>query len=257
MSDLIELSYNCSTLEDFMEKLKCKLITIILKSGGECGTQNCCCFQNGYVCKVENGVVLLVSENKSRKTYIVVDAIAAVIIRDKCSDEENCLEQNKPKKNKQLKEKNPILKEDGCRIYGYGRKINIDFLKEKNNFAVTEINITELSVSLNTQNEEANNLIYYFHKDGINDRAIELLLSPTGAGKIDLITTNKLKTKAIIKGTALVYLDTKKQEEYEFKLLLTEDRILMKIISGDEIIEEHNKILVGICDQEEQPFMIN
>ncbi|MGM0369157.1 MAG: hypothetical protein ACQEP9_01905 [Bacillota bacterium] len=291
MNQFVEINYNYSMLTELIKDLKCKVVTVIIKAGGNCKNKGCCCSQKGYLCKLNHNVLQLFNEKKNRDIYIPVDSIAVIIIsgqsktkkenttdkqhenneikgangQEAVTDEtdsnkdigevDNTVEKDKTED----EEKKEIKKEDNknSQIYGYGRKINIDFLKEKRNFAVTEINITELSLSICSVKEVENNFVYYFHKDGINDQAIELLLSPAGPGCIEKVTTNRAETKAIIKGQGLLYIDSKDKGEYDFKLLVTSNKVVIKINDKDRILEKHDKNLVGVCEQKETPFIIN
>jgi hypothetical protein len=294
MSQFVEINYNYSRLAELIKELKCKVVTVIIKAGANCNDKGCCCYQKGYLCKMNQNVVQLFNEKKNREIYIPVDSIATIIISDQSkteeekkenttdkqyenneTEEENSQENevdetdnnkdgeevnNTVEKDKiEDEEKKKIKKEDkkNSQVYGYGRKINIDFLKEKRNFAVTEINITDLSLSICSATEVENNFVYYFHKDGINDQAIELLLSPAGPGCIETVTTNRAETKAIIKGQGLLYIDSKDKGEYDFKLLVTSNKVVIKINDKDRILEKHDKKLVGVCEQKETPFIIN
>ena len=280
MNESIEINYNYSQLVNLLEEFKCELVKVIIKSGGGCNNGNCCCVQQGFLCKFNPELMLLVKPEEKTKVYIPLDAVAAISVVDKCNESKKNKEEISPKKSNdernieqepqkeidipqdeeeakaddEIKENNES--EKSSRIYGYGRKINIDLLKDKSNFALAEINITELSLSISSALQEANNFIYYFHKDGINDRAVELLLSPSGPGYIESVTTNRAGTKAIIKGQGLVYLDSDNKGEYNFKLLVTQNRVVMKIEDGTKALEDHSKTVVGICDQEDNPFII-
>ncbi|MBM7556610.1 hypothetical protein [Halanaerobacter jeridensis] len=275
MSKCIEINYNCSKLADFIRNLKSEFLTIIIKAGGSRNSENCCCVQRGYFCKLNHNLIQLFNKEKNSKIYIPLDAVAAIIISEECTtQEENNTDKNSEneidKDNAEIKDSKEqqdtdISQEEEVevsddliserRVYGYGRKINIDFLKKKNDFIVTEINITELSLSTYSLEIEKS-FIYYFHKDGINDRAIELLVSPSSPGKIEEIITNRAKTKAIIKGQGIVHIDSENKGECEFKLLVTKNRALIKIIEGNEVLERHDKELVGVCEQENKPFSI-
>lgn len=275
MNNWIEINYNYSQLVNLLEEFKCELVKVIIKSGGLCNKGNCCCLQQGYLCKFNPNLLLLVKPEEKAKIYIPVDAVAAIRVVDKCNeskkskeqinsekqnDESNDAQEPKEDINESQEEENKVAEinetKESNSIYGYGRKIKINLLKEKNNFAVTEINMTELSLSISLNWEKNNSFIYYFHKDGVNDRAVELLLSPTGPGFIEAVTTNRAATKAIIKGRGLVYLDSEHKGECDFKLLVTKNRIVIKIENEDVVLERHDKDLVGICDQEDAPFII-
>ena len=270
MSDCIEINYNDSSLPNLSEELKCKLVTVIIRADGYCNYNDCCCSQRGYFCEMKHGVIQLINKQKNCNIYIPLDAVAAIILSEQCTSQENnevedkkenIADENKDKVKEVKREEEldnsegEIITEDETMIYGYGRKINIDFLKKRSDFTVTEINITELSTSISSL-EKANDFIYYFHKDGINNLAIELLVSPAGPGTINSIAINRARTKAIIKGQGLVYCDDDNRGEYDFKLLITKNRAVIKIIEGDEILEYHSKTLVGVCAQENNPFII-
>ncbi|GAB6099749.1 hypothetical protein JCM16358_16280 [Halanaerocella petrolearia] len=140
-----------------------------------------------------------------------------------------------------------------CKIYGYGRKIRINFNGQRKITNIDTVNITELSMLVSDDSSYESYFIRYFSKSKIGGKSIELSLSP--AGSIDSVVCNKKENKAIITGLALVHIDDEDQGECNFELVIEEDSMTMEITCDGEIIESRTQSLKGVYAEE--PFIIS
>lgn len=259
MGKFIELNYNHKKLLDGLRNLKYKLVTVVIATGGDSNNQDCCCLQQGYLCRINQKMIKLVNRANKTIIYIPVQAITAVKIIENSSQDELKKEKRNERVNLPVEQKEKKKTKDNKevdnrkRIYGYGRKIKIDLVKEASDLSITEMNITELSLSILTGGD---NFIYYFHKDGMNKKSVELLVSPT-AGEIERVVIGFAGRKAVIRGKGLLYINSEAREKREFKLLITENRSVLRIDSTDQTLLRYDKILVGIGEQEDKPFIIS
>ncbi len=268
MNYTIEKKYVCNNFLELLQNLKASsdLITIIIRSDG-CYTSNS---HTGSICKVIcNSFVLLI--NNERKTFIPIDAIATIIISDddrrfdkegENREDQRLMKEDSTENDQQVKEDScdqidgdKNNEERDCQVYGYGRKIRINF-KRKREMPTPDINITELTVLISPLVKSQRNFIQYFHKDNINNTSIELLLEPLNCGSIYSVINNEDKRGVIIKGRALIYVNSQNKGEGDFELIVTNNTIRMKIKDGDEIIDDHSETLVGFCGHDEEPFVI-
>jgi len=272
MSGLIEGCYCSKELIKLLEHLKVKaeLVTIIIQAGGNC------CRHRGCICEIiDCSTVVLVDDREKgqggcERTYISIDCICAIVVfendkrkrfkdRDDLDafglqdteqvDNSNCI--NNVEKVAYSEDYQDDIK---CNVYGYGRKIRINVMGKRTMLSVSKVNITELSMVVHNEGDNKENFIYYFHKDNVGEKTIELLLSPSSLGEVDDIIYDEQSEEAKVSGSALLYVNEEDRGECEFELLVKEDMATMIITSNGEKIESHTEHLTGVCSPE--PFSI-
>ncbi|PRX26471.1 hypothetical protein BX659_12062 [Orenia metallireducens] len=278
MSGLIEGSYCSKGLIELLEDLKveAELVSIIIQAGGGC------CRHRGCICEIiDCATVVLVDDRvkgkgRCERTYIPIDCICAIVVFEEGKrmgyeardDLDNYSFQDTDELNRKDKVDTPqeaAYDEDyqyyneepaniGCNVYGYGRKIRINVMGKRTLLSVSKVNITELSMVVHGERTDNENFIYYFHKDNVGEKTIELLLSPSSVGKIDDVIYNEQIEEAKIIGTALLYINEEDRGECEFELSVKEDMATMNIICDGEEVESHTEQLTGVCSPE--PFSI-
>ncbi|GAB6099750.1 hypothetical protein JCM16358_16290 [Halanaerocella petrolearia] len=172
---------------------------------------------------------------------------------------DNCGERETKVKQKQIDDKEESVSSENegetrAKVYGYGRKIRINFEKKKSMVIADKINMLELSLVVYQDTNFKGSFINYFCKEKIGGRRIELLVSPAKVGRINSVTYNQELEEIIIKGEALVYIDDQDKEVCNFNLKLTEDTVNMEINCNQKEIKNYVEGLTGICQQ--SPFTI-
>ncbi|OCL25769.1 hypothetical protein U472_15730 [Orenia metallireducens] len=281
MSGLIERSYCSKELIKLLDDLKIEAerVSIIIQSGGDC------CRHRGCICEIiDESIVVLVEDrdkgkDRCERTYIPIDCICAIIVFEE--DERRIFEEiddredldrfglqdvgqsdnrNAPNSIEEVDydEDYQVYRKDQdnirCNVYGYGRKIRINVMGKRAMLSVSKVNITELSMVVHSEGTDKENFIYYFHKDNVGEKTIELVLSPSSLGEVNEVIYNEQGEEVKITGTALLYINEEDRGECEFELSVKEDMATMNIISNEEEVENHTEKLTGVCSPE--PFSI-
>jgi hypothetical protein len=252
-------------VKKLLKKLKdeCEEIEIFIQSGERC------CRQKGCVCKITDCFVVLFNK-ECKKIYIPFECICAISKleekkdhnekdnkecdgkearnNDKEQDDQDCWE---------VEENEASIEEEDCKegelipkVYGYGRKISLNFKEDEETIIIDRISMAELSVDLAADKE--GNYLEYFYKSEIDDKSIGLSLLPANGGKLKELTCND--GEAIIKGRAVLYLDASKEGIVDFKLRIIEDKAKIKVETEEEELSLETEQLVGIGKQ--RPFII-
>ncbi len=249
-------------LKKLLTKLRdnCDRVVISLKSGSKC------CWQKGCICQVTPQLVTLITGDKncSRK-YIPLDCICAVTVlceEEDSSKDHNCqhdsrsdsgtnLFEEPEEVNKERQEKEEITPSND-RVYGYGRKIRINFLNQDSELEIEEVTAVELSINVAEQN--ARNLLQYFHRSQIDRRNLGVSVLPTGPGEITSIEVNETEKEAVITGRGLLYINSQPERETDFELVVTENQASMEFAYQEEQLTFGPNELIGVGSQ--QPITI-
>lgn len=267
----MEAAESCSQrLKKLLVRLRddCELLAIILKSGSKC------CRQKGCICQVNSKTVTLITDDGNcSRIYIPLDCICAVeVICDKedKDDKEGSRDDNKSCGGDDESEAGDG-KDDECeddwednydeeweedkvidKVYGYGRKIRINFLNQGSEMEIEEVSAVELSLNVSNQNNK--NLVHYFHRNQTDSRNLGVSVLPTGPGEITGVEVDETETEAVISGSGLLYINSQPETEVEFELIVTDNQVSIEFGYQDEQLVFGPNELIGVGSQ--QPITI-